>query len=274
MTTSIKYSIFFVLLILVIVVYSETTYSIELHSIEEKEPYPALYLQDNETIVIGCNDTDHVYSPKLVHRLFNGSKILIKEKMYTNVFDAEHLNGDTLQCVGKSNETGEIMSGIVVLLSYMNKAYKDWNNCNDENYCLNRAQCYRDPDDTDIRLCVCPPSMGGYQCERTAGMRGHAINHTLYRKITASVSKSLFIITVSIISSLLLIVAALAAYFKYKHLQESNLRKRMLCSICNVNRADHNHADHEAATEATQTNNAVIFKGDYITLPYIDANPN
>lgn len=58
-------------------------------------------------------------------------------------------NGNVVVCTAKSQNTNEKLVGKVKLLLTANKPLHDANytDCNKDDYCLNRGQCYKDSDD-------------------------------------------------------------------------------------------------------------------------------
>jgi cbb3-type cytochrome oxidase subunit 3 len=244
---------------------SQITYTIEVHAIKTDEPYKALFLEEDDDLLITCGQ-ENIQLTDL--KAFNKSAgndatvIRLLNNPLKLTFRSIFHNGNVIVCGGKSETTGEHMTGVVRLLTVLNKPfYNTWLSCQDKDYCQNHGQCYLDPDNHSTKICVCSSYFGGIKCQNMiAGM------HPSYIVVPPKVTDAntiTFILIIAFMGLGLVFIAGLAFYYRRNHKQEEKLRRNLICSKCNRMKCDKTEDEIQMTAINPKTNN----HKEYNSLP-------
>uniref|UniRef100_A0AC34FG07 EGF-like domain-containing protein n=1 Tax=Panagrolaimus sp. ES5 TaxID=591445 RepID=A0AC34FG07_9BILA len=251
---------------------AQITYTIEVHTIKTDEPYKAVFLEEDDDLLITCGQ-ENVKLKNLVavNKSENNDDTVLRllNNPFRLTFRSIFHNGNVILCGGKSETTGEEMTGVVRLLTVLNKPfYNSWLSCEDKGYCQNHGQCYRDPENHATKICVCSSYFGGLKCQNmVAGM--HLITEHVVvpsYKITDA-NTFTFVIIIIFMALGMFFIGGLAYYYRHNHKQEKKLRSHLICAQCNTKRCDPKSEDETQTPEGNlKTNN----HKEYNKLPQND----
>uniref|UniRef100_A0A914ZHI3 EGF-like domain-containing protein n=1 Tax=Panagrolaimus superbus TaxID=310955 RepID=A0A914ZHI3_9BILA len=220
---------------------AQITYTIEVHAIKTDEPYKAVFLEEDDDLLVTCGQENIKLKDLKTFNKSEDNDATVLSNPYRLAFRSIYHNGNIIVCGGKSETTGEEMIGVVRLLTVLNKPfYNSWLSCEDKGYCQNHGQCYRDPDNHATKICVCSSYFGGLQCQN----------------MVADANTVTFFIVIALMGLALIIIGGLAVYYRHYHKQEKKLRRHLICAQCNAKRCELKAEDETQTPEGNlKTNN-------------------